>query len=482
VRGIFEMKWIVLLLLLPLSMKIFSQRDSIRSKQTNTNEDSLMIKVTRMPFNSVYSDFSPYVMGREIYFVSDRPNETAVEYKDSRGNPLITDLYHVRMKERSKTGKPLPLPKGINTKFHEGPLCFGQHGNLIIYSSNEKGSELQKLYYAEKVDGKWATPRKFSFCLDSFQYCHPALNESGDTLWFSSNSRGGSGGMDIYFSHKENEGWTEPVNAGPAINTHSNEVFPFFSDQGLLYFSSDRAGGMGGLDLYRVSTRRIDSVRALGPPFNSTADDFSIYIDSTLDEGYFSSNRQPKTKDDIYYFAKTMPDADGAKIFKGKNKFCYTFFEENTETLQDSMTFEFEWNFGDGAKAKGIKTRHCYSQPGNYFVQLNMVQKVSGEVFESQTSYSLNIDTVPLFSIVSKDTVEPGEKIIFDYRIEGVKGFRSNKAYWSFGDGKYNTGRSLEHIFRKSGDYIVKVILEGTIDKRTQKLLSEKTIKVIKKP
>jgi hypothetical protein len=80
---------------------------------------------------------------------------------------------------------------------------------------------------------------------------------SGNTLVFSSNRLGGYGGYDLYYSHWTDEHWSTPVNYGPSINTSSDEYRPIlcslkqFSNQ-LMIFSSNRPGGQGGFDLYRV--------------------------------------------------------------------------------------------------------------------------------------------------------------------------------------------------------------------------------------
>ena len=79
------------------------------------------------------------------------------------------------------------------------------------------------------------------------------------------------------------------LNLGAAVNTPSNELFPFISREGVLYFSSNKNGGLGGLDLYRTSLNGISTgiVKSLPSPVNSAADDFGFCTDSSGNSGYF---------------------------------------------------------------------------------------------------------------------------------------------------------------------------------------------------
>lgn len=74
-------------------------------------------------------------------------------------------------------------------------------------------------------------------------------------LVFSSDRPGGLGGYDLYYSFKTGEGWTEPENFGPSVNSEYDEFWPVVSDSWefsnqLMIFSSNRPGGLGGFDLY----------------------------------------------------------------------------------------------------------------------------------------------------------------------------------------------------------------------------------------
>ncbi|MEO6303639.1 MAG: OmpA family protein, partial [Bacteroidia bacterium] len=146
--------------------------------------------------------------------------------------------------------------------------------------------------------------------VDTVQYGHPTLSADGKFLYFTSRMGGGYGGLDIWrctYDAKANV-WGQPTNAGPAVNTEGNEMYPTVSDDGKrLYFSSDYHPGMGGLDIF-VAEAGADgkfskAVENLKYPINSSFDDFGIIFEGKKQRGYLTSNREGgKGSDDIWSF------------------------------------------------------------------------------------------------------------------------------------------------------------------------------------
>lgn len=121
----------------------------------------------------------------------------------------------------------------------------------------------------------------------------PFITPDGRTLLFVSDRGGGQGGFDIWYSRRLGSGWSEPQNLGEAINTPFNEASPFVNKENtMLYFASEGLGGFGGYDLY-YSEGTIGSFEEpvnLGAPLNSTYNDFGSYwMDDSL--VYFTSDR-----------------------------------------------------------------------------------------------------------------------------------------------------------------------------------------------
>src|SRR5262245_25904815 len=99
----------------------------------------------------------------------------------------------------------------------------------------------------------WSDPLNLGAVNSSFSDQNPFLSKDELSLYFTSNRPGGLGGLDIYVSHRASvdSPWQVPANLGPPINTESTEVAPNLSVDGhLLFFTSGRPGGQGDIDIY----------------------------------------------------------------------------------------------------------------------------------------------------------------------------------------------------------------------------------------
>ena len=110
---------------------------------------------------------------------------------------------------------------------------------------------------------------------------YESLSSDGLELWFSSTRPGGNGLQDIWVTTRDSKvgDWGAPVNLGPPINTSSNDLTPWITPDGLeLYFSSDRPGGYGVVDIWVASRTTTNDEWGepvnLGPVVNSTAGDY----------------------------------------------------------------------------------------------------------------------------------------------------------------------------------------------------------------
>ena len=157
---------------------------------------------------------------------------------------------------------------------------------------------------------KWQTPRLLNINNSKSWDSTPFLSVDGKTLYFASNRSNGYGGTDIYKANLNKRGrWINLQNLGPEINTPGNEMYPYVSEDGKLYFASDYHLGFGGLDIM-IATRKGGeiSIENPGKPLNSEGDDFGIYFFNQT-KGFFTSNRiGGKGDDDIYTFVNNDPE------------------------------------------------------------------------------------------------------------------------------------------------------------------------------
>jgi len=169
---------------------------------------------------------------------------------------------------------------------------------------------LLKLYKAEFIKDKWANITELPFNSNQYSTAHPALSNDEKKLYFASDMPGTLGQSDLYsVTINDDKTFGKPENLGPAINTEGRETFPFIAADNQLYFASDGRPGLGGLDVF-VSTIKNDdtftAVQNVGAPINSKQDDFAFIINSDTSNGFFSSNREGGIgNDDIYKITET---------------------------------------------------------------------------------------------------------------------------------------------------------------------------------
>jgi outer membrane protein OmpA-like peptidoglycan-associated protein len=285
--------------------------------------DSILYEVTRAPFNSDQSDFSPQYFDKGVVFVSARDRDLFFKHQPTTAqneNEAMLSVFYAPANDEKVT---LFHEEKLQSSFHDGPVCFYDFGNKMSFSRNNlhgkkpvtsDGRVNLKLYFTETNNRSSSSTEAFPFNDDSYSIGHPWVSEDGELLIFASNMPSGFGGADLYMSRKQGGKWQEPENLGPTINTLGDEFYPYHANDSTLYFSSNGLGGLGGLDIY-VSYKKngVYSVpRNLGYPLNTSSDDFSLVTDHSGRHGLFSSNRPGgEGYDDIYAFSVKSFFLDG---------------------------------------------------------------------------------------------------------------------------------------------------------------------------
>ena len=270
--------------------------------------------------NTEYADFGARPLNDKFYFVSSR--DSGKDY--GWDNQPFLDIYQADFAEGivSNIEK---LSGDVNTKYHDGTFCFTPDGKTMYftrdnyvdkqYKTDTAGVSRLKLFSAQNANGKWGNITELPFNNDNYSVGHPAVSPDGKKLYFSSDMPGGMGQSDIYVVDiKKHNKFGKVKNLGPNINTEGRENFPFISQHGDLYFSSDGHPGLGGLDVF--TCRSVDGKfarpRNLGVPLNSGKDDFSFYIDDATKDGFLASNRDSNRigDDNIYTVKNVKPVCD----------------------------------------------------------------------------------------------------------------------------------------------------------------------------
>ena len=204
------------------------------------------------------------------------------------------------------------VSSALQTKYNYGAPTFSSDGKKMILSQNfnrpggegkNRGKKLKLVSATLNEQNTWAGLSDLPFNLTDYETTHPSLSPDGQRLFFASNREGGQGGMDIWVVMRQGDSWGEPANLGPTINSPDNELFPHISADGRLYYSSNKAGGLGQLDIYSSSMENGAwvSPENLGAPINSSADDMGYVVLEDGESGYLTSNRAGgKGNDDLY--------------------------------------------------------------------------------------------------------------------------------------------------------------------------------------
>ena len=276
--------------------------------------------------NTATLDFSPAFHKDGIVFLSNTNIEGKTKMYDDHISQKTMSLFIARQDANGQLSKPQPFAIELVSHVHEGPLTFEKNYNTVYMSrNNHKESngkakyadddvDYMKIFVSQLGDNGWSTPKEMALNAKASDACHPALSPDGKHLYFSSNRPGGYGGMDLYVCERIKDEWGVPRNMGNKINSENNDVFPFVHEDGTLYFSSNRFGGEGELDIYYCTVNKsskvgngFDSPLSIGEPFNSDKDDFGFILNPEQKTGYFSSSRTGgKGLDDIYTFV--LPD------------------------------------------------------------------------------------------------------------------------------------------------------------------------------
>ena len=262
--------------------------------------------------NTERAEYSPVFSRNYLYFTTNR--EGSKIYRTT-GTPF-TDIYRVASKGANVNLSTLdaldPIINHVDT--NEGSVAISPDGNSMIFAKGNDGkatgySEVN-LFFTRFRSGRWTEPVPLSINVAEAWDSTPTFTPDGTTLYFSSTRPGGYGGADLYQAKVNRRGrWVDVRNLGPEINTAGDEMFPYVSEDGSLYFSSDGHPGFGKLDMFRaVREAGHVTVANLGKPMNSSADDFGLF-QYNLTRGFFTSNRKGgRGDDDIYTYINDDPD------------------------------------------------------------------------------------------------------------------------------------------------------------------------------
>ncbi|TAL69501.1 MAG: hypothetical protein EPN82_06615 [Bacteroidetes bacterium] len=312
------------------------------------------VDIITVDFNSSSDDFAPSLTqnGRLIYFTSDRD-----------------DGQKVYVVERTSDGWTVPeeLKGDVNDGEQIGSVAVTPDGQFMVFAAYEAGKEglgRTDLYSAKKVNGEWTDVQNLGPNVNSPDWdSQPALSSDGNTLFFASDRPDGKGGSDIYMSTGTRDGWSKAVNIGSPVNTPSDEMSPVIgADNKSMSFASNKDGGKGGFDIYitKYQGGSFSSPVNAGEPINSSSDEFFYVAKANSDIAYFSSDRSGGAGGlDIYMAVPNPYASDAVVLVQG--------------TVEDAMTNQplgSKITVTDLRSGKKVADLRSDDVTGNYFVVL----------------------------------------------------------------------------------------------------------------
>jgi len=255
--------------------------------------------------NTELDEYWPSVTGDGQQLIFTREIKRAAGY----GRDRQEDFYVSQWRSGGYWGTARNAGAPLNTAGNEGAQSIASDGRSMYFTACDRndGHGRCDIYYSTYDGIRWSPGINAGSPVNTtFWESQPSISPNGKMLFFVSNRPGGMGGMDIWYPVRGRDGrWGRPVNPGKTINTAGDEFSPFiYFNSKTLYFSSNGRESFGGHDIYYTNLNRDSSwtePENLGPAINTPADETGLVIESSGRRAYFSSVRERNRGKDIYF-------------------------------------------------------------------------------------------------------------------------------------------------------------------------------------
>lgn len=248
--------------------------------------------------NSRVSEYAPMQVDSLLYFSSLRDAKD----RDKKNNVNYNKIY-TSIQDSIKWQKAIELDTLFNRQgIHTANTAFNKNFTKVYISRCEQKNAQEficEIYSTEYKDGRWETLKKLpnEINVKGYTNTQPSVGFLGndEVLFFSSNRPGGEGKMDIWYSKINSDGTYGKVeNAGKKVNSIEDEITPFYCTPcNELFFSSTWHKGLGGFDIFKSEYKEnnFEDPKNLGVPINSNYNDIYFSINSKKTQAFISSNR-----------------------------------------------------------------------------------------------------------------------------------------------------------------------------------------------
>jgi outer membrane protein OmpA-like peptidoglycan-associated protein len=282
------------------------------------------VKITNLgqSINTIFPDYAPVISsdGETLIFTSRRPGG-ASDAKDKDGS-YFDDIYISKRKGVGAWGKPAGIGATVNTIGHEAAIGFAPDGQTLFIYKDDKGDG--NIYFSELKNGEWSSPVKMGSDINSTAWeTHATVSSNSDLLIFTSNRAGGYGGRDLWYCVRLPDGaWSLAQNMGSVVNSQFEEEAPFLAFDGkTLFFSSQGHTSMGGFDVFRseLIEGNWTEPENLGYPINTSDDNTFFVLSADGKTAYYSSRHDGGFGEtDIYTLLLESKKAEAVAVARGR--------------------------------------------------------------------------------------------------------------------------------------------------------------------
>ncbi|MFM2385289.1 MAG: outer rane peptidoglycan-associated protein [Bacteroidota bacterium] len=412
------------------------------------NPDNYLIRNAGPNVNTAFTESSPMPLGdTALMFATMNTNRLIESNRDKRAEYVSRFMWSpkeydfTKVKDTFEVSMPFNDGRFNDPKFHISNGCWSPGRDRFYFTKCLEEDSLNiscKIYVSEFAKGQWGAPKPMDDYINdpTGSSTTPAIAMVGkkEVLFFSSSRpQGGAGGFDIWYTvyDPKQKTYRRPQNCGKRVNTNKDETTPWYdSKEGALYWASNGLVGLGGFDVFKGigGPTRYTSIRNMGFPVNSPADDFNyIQDDNGTGNGYVVSNRlgsafikNPTCCDDIWRVQKDP-----------MLKVCGRVIDAATgEVIPEAVV-----RMNDDKDGSAVDT--LYSRNGNFCMDMPLNRNLTITADKAgYVSGRANLSTINIRPDAPES--ESAVDVIME-RITSNYDFHVQKVYFNFDDGRFQT-------------------------------------------